>query len=236
MNRKTIFVFGFHHSGTTILRTILGHIRDAQTFLPEADPPNHPDFARDAKYRVFKNPEIKEEYFSAEYDEIVKFFIARNPLHVLSSCNRRHGEDPKIAEYTAKRYLRMAEIFVRTQGSATPNLYHVKYEDFFLDGHKAIRDALDKHDIEHDETIFQNQLYKNFSHKNQSEKAVPKERPSDTEHERLRLYQVNQPFQNNNDPSKIRLQPQQIKALQGDENVVKMYPEIIGELWGLNQT
>jgi hypothetical protein len=233
MNQNIIFVFGFHHSGTTILRTIFGHIGGSETFLPEADPLDHPDFAREAKYRVFKNPEIKEKYFSPSHHDIVKFFIARNPLHVLSSCNRRYSNNPSVAEHTVNRYRRMAEMFVRTQNEAVPNLHHIKYEDMFLDGHRAIREALAKHDIEHDEEIFRNQLYKNFSHKDQSDKSVPKNRPSDTDHERLRFYQVNQPFQNNNDPSKVFLQPLQIKALKEDENVAKMYPEIIAELWGM---
>lgn len=230
MNQNTLFVFGFQHSGTTILRTILGHINYSETFFPEVDPLDYPDFAKEAKYRVFKNTQTKDKYFAVPYHEIIKFFIIRNPLYVLSSCNRRYYKNKSLVSYIADRYLKMAKIFVRTKNENIPNLYHIKYEDMFLKGNRVIKEVLCKHNIEYNENIFQNELYKNFSHENQLKKTVPKNRPSDTDHTLLRLYQMNQPFQNNNDPLQIILQSEQINLLTGDKNIFKIYPEIIKQL------
>jgi len=223
---KTVFIFGFHHSGTTILRTILGHIEGAKTFLPEADPTDQPDFAKDATLRVFKNPEVKEEYFSDAYRDIVRIFLVRDPLQVLSSCNRRYRNDPQVARRTAENYLRMSSIFVRTRENPPPTLHHIRYEDMFQDGHKAIRDALDRHGIKHDDSIFQNQLRKNVSHKGQTPAHTPRNRPKDTDHELLRLYQMNQPFQDNNDPSKVHLLQSQIDAIRSDPLLPLIYPDL----------
>jgi hypothetical protein len=45
-------------------------------------------------------------------------------------------------------------------------------------------------------------------------------------HTETRLYQINQPFINNNDKSKINLLNSQIDTLTNDENILKIYPEI----------
>lgn len=233
---KTVFIFGHHHCGTTILRTILGHIEGAKTFLFEADPIEYPNFEKDAALRVFKNPEVKETYFSDTYQNIIRIFLVRDPVQVLSSINRRYQNDPPRARRTVRSYLRMAHIFVRTKKNPPKTLHHIRYEDMFVDGYKAIRDVLDKHSIKHDDNIFQNHLYKNLSHEGQSVEEVPKNKPEDTNHQQLRLYQVNQPFQNNNNPLKVCLQACQAEALKEDENVIKMYPEIIEKLQGVEKS
>ena len=228
IEKKIIFIFGFHHSGTTILRTILGHIDNINMSLEEKDPFECKDIllGDDKKFYVIKNPEIKNDYFYEKYKDIYKIFLIRNPLCVISSCNKRHinkMQNKQYIEHNITNYLEMVKKYCEFK---TSNLFHIRYEDMFTDSYESIKNILNKISVNFNNTIFNNTLYSNVSHKHQDSKDIPITRPSDTDHKKLRLYQVNQTFINNNDYNSLYLKKEQLISILENKYIKQLYPEI----------
>jgi hypothetical protein len=231
MGFKKIFIFGFPHSGTTILRTIISHIPKVYTVIEETfliDRSIEKVELADYDYVLFKNPVLRREYFQKSFHDVNKIFIIRNPLFVISSYNSRHKD--KINDYFKKNvvdcYLEMARAYLYYQKNTIPNLYFLRYEDMFNDNFSIIKNILSKIDLEFTEDIFDNKKYKNISHKNQNLSNIPTTKPSDLDHEELRLYQVNQELRNNNDIGKIRLSSCQLERILKNQDVNEIYPDI----------
>lgn len=228
---KKIFIFGFPHSGTTILRTIISHAPKVYTIIEETfliDQLIKKVDLADYDFVLFKNPVMRQDYFQQSFFDVNKIFIIRNPLFAISSYNTRHKD--KINEHFRKNvvdcYLEMAHAYLYYQKNIIPNLYFIKYEDIFSDNFLIIKNILSKIGIEFTDDIFDNKKYKNISHKNQNLSDVPTTRPNDSDHEELRFYQVNQELKNNNDFNKIHLSKCQLERIFNNEDVNKIYPDI----------
>ena len=229
---KKIFIFGFPHSGTTILRTILGHIPKIYTVLEETPSVDHLlDQINEKEYEciLFKNPVMRREYFQEYYHEINKIFIIRNPLFAISSYNTRHKNksNDHFKKNVADCYLEMAKLYLYYQNKEIPNLYFVKYEDIFENNFLILKDILNKIGLKFTDSIFNNKEYKNISHKNQETSNIPNFRPDDEDHENLRFYQVNQEFNNNNKLEKINLSKCQLDRILNDESTNQIYPDLL---------
>lgn len=224
---EKIFIFGLPHSGTTILRTIIGHIPRVHTILEETCSPNHQLNSNAYDYSVFKYPILKSDYFKEKYQDIHKIFIIRNPIFFLSSYNRRHNPDLSnhlFIENTTKCYLEAAYAYNYYQDKNINRLYFIKYEDMFIENFYKLKNLLLKIGLKFTDEIFDNKKYKNLSHKNQNIDQIPKNKPKDTDHEKLRLYQVNQEFKNYN--SEILIEKNQLNIIMKDHNVKKIYPDL----------
>ena len=80
---KKILLFGFPHSGTSILKTIIGHIDSVEEYLLETDTIDN--ISTNKPFMICKTPYCKDDYFSDKYKDYIKIFIIRNPLFIFSS-------------------------------------------------------------------------------------------------------------------------------------------------------
>ena len=228
-NKKIIFIFGFHHSGTTMLRTTLSHIDNSYTIIEETDPDSCEKIIESTnyKYYILKNPEIKKKYFQDKYNQIYKIFLIRNPLCVISSCNKRYPDKLKDQNYVSRNmtnYLDMVKAYCLED--QINNMFHLKYENMFLNQYQYIKEILNKISIDFTDMIFDNTLYCNISHRNQTFSEIPATRPQDIHHKNLRLYQINQQFINNNDYSSLYLNKYQLDSIMRNNYITQIYPEI----------
>jgi hypothetical protein len=226
---QKIFIFGLPHSGTTILRTIIGHIPKIYTVLKETSPNNFYN-NENYDYILFKNPILKSEYFKDDYRDIHKIFIIRNPIFSISSYVKRHKKQKNkedFIENAIKCHIEAAEAYLYYQNKNINKLYLIRYEDMFIDNFILLKEILSKIGLDFDDNIFDNQKYKNISHENQSYEQVPNQCPGDNKHKELRLYQVNQPFKNMNDINKIFLNDYQINKIISNESIKKLYPDAV---------
>ena len=84
---KKILIHGFPHCGTTIMKSILGHIDNVNEIVEESDLINQVD--NNFEFTVCKSPYTKQEYFGDDYNDYIKIFVIRNPLFVFSSLNKK---------------------------------------------------------------------------------------------------------------------------------------------------
>ena len=200
---KKIIVFGFAHSGTTILKSIIGHIEQVEEIHNEQKIIKKNQMTTDKDYIICKWPDVLINFFEDSYKDYIKIFIVRNPLWVFSSLNRRNNAK-MLSKYSISKYNQMLQLFHNfNQKESVNDLYTIKYEDLFENNFKNLKDIFDKIGlIYNEETIFDNNLFTNIC--NQKGPDVPIEKPDEIKHGHFRKWQINQPIANMNEPSKIQ--------------------------------
>jgi len=217
---QKILITGFPHCGTTILKSVIGHIDDVEEIYNETDFIN---IISKKKFILCKWPFIKEKFFDKIYEDYIKIFIIRNPLFVFSSLNKRfENTDYKIKGWINDYYIyiRTLKKFIKYKTNPVKNIYTIKYEDLFKDNFKELKKILDNIGFNYNETIFDNNKYNNISH--EGVKLVDK-KPNDTNHETFRTWQINQSFISKNDFSKIYLTNNQKEKLINNPYVLHLY-------------
>lgn len=220
MLNKKIIVFGFPHCGTTILKSIIGHIDDVDEIIDEKFNANKES---SKKYILCKYPHTYDFYFKNNYNDYIKIFIIRNPVWVFSSINRRFGYR-EVEKHRLDDYVNTLEKFIYYRENKLNNLYLIRYEDMFKDNFKNLKDIFMKIGLKFTDKIFDNSLYVNKN--TEKIKEIPKNMPKEFEHSKFRAYQINQPIINFNNISKIDLNDSQIKFMLNSKIIRKVYPNI----------
>jgi hypothetical protein len=217
-----ILICGFPHCGTTILKSIIGHINDVEEIIDETDQIPDSYTIEEDKYILCKYPFTLKKFFEKEYNDYIKIFIIRNPLFVFTSLNKRFSNNIPSG-HCIERYIQTVKLFLTCRNNLPANTYLIRYEDLFENNYQQIRNILDNIGIKYNDEIFDNTKYKN-----QHLKDIPQvdNIPSPTDNIRYRTWQINQPFVLNNDNSKIYLSKIQIKKIINDDNILQIYPNI----------
>ena len=216
---RKILICGFPHCGTSILRSIIGHVEEVEEIERES---NMITKNSNKKFILCKWPFTSNKFFEGEYDSYVKIFIIRNPLYVFSSLNKRFKyKIPR--DHSFDEYRKTIQMFTRYKDNPQKNVYTIRYEDLFENDHHNLKKILNDIGITYDDEIFCNEKYHNTMHP--GVKLVDY-KPINFEHAIYRTWQINQPFVSNNDISKIDLSGAQIDQIVNDPSVLQMYPDI----------
>ena len=224
---QNILIFGFSHSGTNILKTIMAKSPSVlvSSGSKELMSPTD-DLIKEAAnngiaYTLVKatqhtaRKKDKNTYLPDAGNGYKTVFIMRDPAYIYSSINRRfQGNIPSTHQFAI--YEKVATWFTQTRMNNTPNFYHIKYEDMFSNNYEKLMDLFKKLGIEYSMEM--------VSHGNKSDQSPP---AHGSYHNSFRQWQLTQPFENMNCPSKLQLTPQQRdQILQSD--AVRM----LGYGWG----
>lgn len=214
-----VLIFGFPHSGTSILKSIIGHIDEVDEIYDETAVVNR---TTNKKYILCKYPFTRDEFFGEKYEDYIKIFIIRNPLWIFSSLNKRFSR--KIPnDHSIDKYIETLQKFIFYTKNPINKLHLIRYEDLFENNHQKFKQLLNNIGFNYTDKIFNNTAYVNKISKN----LLPsKSKPRNTNHLRYRTYQINQPFINNNDIKNIDLNDDQKNKIKNDENIQKIYPDI----------
>jgi hypothetical protein len=226
---KKVIVFGFSHCGTTILKSIIGHIDDVYEIIDEVDiiEDSFIKEAEDKKFILCKYPQAKDIFFSDLYDDYIKIFIIRNPLWVYSSLNKRTNYN--ITDYhSIDKFINVCSFYNYYKLNTKQNLYLIRYEDMFNNNYDELKSIFNNIGFDYDDSIFNNELYINKSHSHITE--IPKDEVANTDHDRYRTYQINQPFKKNNDIQKIDLIYSQIDKIINNDEIKLIYPNIFNTI------
>ena len=217
---KKILICGYSHCGTTILKSIIGHIEEVEEIIDECD---KIDQSTNKKYILCKYPQAQSRFFDIEYKDYIKIFIIRNPLFVFSSINKRYGHYKLSKHHSIERYINIVKMFIKYKNNPEKNIYTIKYEDLFPNNYEELKKILNDIGFQYDNSIFDNSKYTNMAFSNV--KNV-KDKPSNQEHILYRTWQINQPIISNNHKSKIDLSDSQKEKLINNSYVLELYPDI----------
>ena len=217
---KKILICGYSHCGTTILKSIIGHIEEVEEIIDECDNINQ---STNKKYILCKCPQAQSKFFDTEYKDYIKIFIIRNPLFVFSSINKRYAHYRLSDLHSIQKYIDIVKMFIKYKNNPEKNIYTIKYEDLFPNNYKELKKILNDIGFRYDDSIFDNSKYTNMSHSNVK---IVDDKPSNRQHELYRTWQINQPFISNNHKSKIDLSDSQKEILINNSYILQLYPDI----------
>ena len=224
---KKVIIFGFPHSGTTILRNIISHIENVFDIVDEViNIDDHLNDYSSYKFVVCKYPYlINEDSLLTEYSDYFKIFLIRNPLYVFSSLNKRFEYQSLDLNHSIEKYINTVKEFNKFKSSNNiNNLFLIRYEDIFENNYKNLKYIFDKIGFTYNDSVFDNSKYTNKVQFGNN-LTIPKMRPSEQCHQEYRLFQINQLFENNNDKNNMSLTESQRQILTTDTNILEAYPE-----------
>lgn len=240
---KRIFVTGFPHSGTTILRAKLGEGKNVyEQKLESSYPLEIEEFSKSNKeFYLWKRPiilDIKDNPFDIilkntfkakskshlKDDDVV--FIMRNPYYSYSSIYKIFKKEFGTAQSTnhllanfVQDFVPTANLFLETLHNPQPKVYTLYYEKMFENDFQDLKYVINQIGIKYNDLSS-----KTKEHFVNDVTSVPQEQPEhyvgDVGH--YRTWQVNQPFTNFNDPSKLDLPQLFIDYLDSSELVRKL--------------
>ena len=216
---QKILICGFPHCGTSILKSIIGHIEDVEEIYNETEVITKKS---DKKFILCKWPFTRDKFFDKNYEDYIKIFIIRNPLFVFSSLNKRFNYSiPNCHNFDC--YINTLTKFIKYKNNPEKNIYTIKYEDLFENNYEELKKILNHIGFQYDYSIFDNSKYTNVIINDV--KLVDK-KPQNKDHGLYRTWQINQPFISNNDISKIDLNEVQIEKIVNNQYVLQIYPDI----------
>jgi len=219
---QKIIIFGFPHSGTSILKSIIGHIEEVCEIISETHIIDDKYTRSGKKYVLCKTPYTRADIFSDTYKDYIKIFIIRNPLWVFSSLNKRFLNNIP-SKCDVAEYIKSAEKFAYYRKNKAKNLYLIRYEDMFENNYQYLRAIFESIGLIYTDAIFDN---KNYLNKIKDNIDTPQEKPPNTDHDKYRTYQINQEFVNNNDIDNLDLTVEQKKILLTQPTILEIYPDI----------
>ena len=218
---RKIIIIGFPHCGTSILKSLIGHIDTVEEIVSETD---KIEKESEKEFVLCKWPSADIKFFGELYEDYTKIFIIRNPLWVFSSLNLRH-QSTHVIDYkfpsTVYDYVETAKKFIYFRENPVDNIYTIKYEEIFENNHEKLKNILDSIGLRYDDSIFDNTKFQNRI--TNGPISITKSKPSITDHLRYRTYQINQPLSSLNDPAKISLHPDQYLFFISDPTINKLY-------------
>ena len=175
MEKKKILITGYPHTGTSILKSKLGECTNLHECIDESDYV-HPRIVNDSgdnKFILIKSPvlplEIRKHKLKFNvYSEQSRYYgysiilTNRNPWNLFTSIIKR-GYDPLSGctnhldskyYHTIDEYLIMCEIFLDALKNNYPNVYAIKYEDFFQNDGASIKNIMNSIGLEYSDNIF----------------------------------------------------------------------------------
>ena len=217
---QKILIHGFPHAGTSILKSIIGHCENVEEIINESC---NIKKKSDKDFIVAKFPHTLDSFFTSKYDDYIKIFIVRDPRYVFSSLNKRLNY--KLDNYhSIQQYIKTIKNFSRCILTPREDIYCLKYEELFDDNFKVLRDMFDSIGFQYTDKVFDNSQYENSIHKGSK---IPSVKPENKDHLRYRMYQINQKFENMNDPKKIDLRKEQLYELEHNEFINIQYPILL---------
>ena len=206
---ERILVTGFPHTGTTVMRKIIGRsdgVVDEERELMAVNPSNYEiEKNDDVRAIVHKWPFAFDLNLNYEEDQKIVFII-RNPYYVFSSLNNRMGYGLR-KKHLIDDYAKVSDLFVTELPNK--NIFKVRYEDLFDNDYEKIREMFKF-------------LGLNYSSDVIEFKSKHEEKPDEVDHIRFRNWQIRQKFQCMNDPKRINLLPEQIKKISEIETVPEL--------------
>ena len=242
-----ILVSGFAHCGTSILKSIIGHIEGVYEVPQETQHKDeHVQKMKELgkEHLVIKTPRltvipelnsaVKLHCFSDHtyptpnpYKDYVVILIIRDPRYVVSSFNRRTEKKPGLSDRWLREYEKMASIYYSLKVNPAQNVYCIQYEKMFDDNFRRLRYILDDIGLSYTDAIFDNTQFTNSISATPRENiAVPENIADHTQQGdqflEYRTWQINQPFQNMNDPTKLNVTVKQEAFITGSKVFAKL--------------
>jgi hypothetical protein len=239
LKKTKILVTGFPHSGTSILKSKFGECSNLHEvpFETAFVRPEDVHYSGDKENILIKYPMLPVDiraggiaytrHPDSRYYEYTIIMVIRNPWNVYTGMIKA-GSNPMNnltmdggnSEYHSKveEYEVAAELFRQARDNNHPNIYAIRYEDFFPNNFEKLRELMDKLNLQYTEELFTNRT-KDYIHWPGKEYAdIKNNEDYQSDRYAYRTWQINQPFQNMNSEVTI---PDELSDILKNSNIVQ---------------
>ena len=230
---KKIFILGFPHSGTSILKRIIGNAPEVHEHPYETNvikPEITATAAANGKQAVVIKdinfpwlpsyaipgdvPRLVAEFKEYLADNAPALFIMviKNPADIFGSFNHRFGlpgPDARPPGHQFAEWETWAAVFTLLRSTPQANLFTIRYEEFFADRHSKLSELFSFLELPFDPSLLQNDRSSLIV---ESIATVPNKEPDSRAdgdgHGKFRTWQINQPFRDMTGESAANLDDQ----------------------------
>ncbi len=216
---KKIFILGFPHSGTSILKRIVGnapavyeHPYETNAIKPEITAAAAADgkqavVIKDINFPWLPNyaipsdvPRLAAEFkaYLADNTTVVFIMVIKNPADIFGSLNCRFGAaspDVRPPGHQFAEWETWAAVFSLFRSAPQANLFTICYEEFFADRHSKLFEMFSFLDLPFAASFLENDRTSLIV---ESVAAVPNQKPGSradgSGHGQFRTWQINQPI------------------------------------------
>jgi hypothetical protein len=207
---QRILVTGFPHSGTSILRKLIGNRGDVHDLPFEKRDIDEQELAEATKnvstHVVVKFPLIPENLMTDFDDWLV--VAMKHPCDVFGSMSARFATDDTTesrVRHSVQDWGIFADQWFRLSRKRPKGYIAVKYEDLFDQNFKTLRSVFAELELSFDESIVSSDRSDRIVEESVD---TPREEPARLEgkqHRLFRHWQINQPFENQTNKSRAYL-------------------------------
>lgn len=229
-NIKKILVTGFPHCGTSILRAKIGDATNVYEQTVESVFPIESELDNYAKsdkeFFLWKDPILRWDLtqngfgdkLNTPYKDDIIVAIIRNPYYVFTSQIKRELDPFSTQFHTVYDYIKFAQLFLEAKDKMFPNVHCVRYEDLFENDFFEIKSIMNKIGLLFEDTIFyqKNKIY------TMNIEPIKIRKKSKHGTDEYRVWQMNQPFENFNNKTKIKLPNELVEIFKSSEEITKL--------------
>ena len=212
-------VTGFPHSGTSILKSKLGECTNLYEVPFETAFVRPEDIYHSGEREniLIKYPMLPIDiraggiaytrHPDSRYYEYTIILVMRNPWYLYTGVVKSGSNplnnltvDGGSDDYFSKvhEYEVAAELFKQARDNNHPNIYAIRYEDFFPNNFEKLRELMDSLGLEYTDDIFSNRSKDYIHWPGKDYKNIKSDVSYESDRYEYRTWQINQPFQNMN--------------------------------------
>lgn len=215
-----ILIYGFPHTGTSILKKLIGNSPDVYKvieetkFIPEIDNITQNNIL--IKYAG--GTQLPFDFHETKYGDFKIILVIKNPYDAFASIMKRFNNF-KFKGCTINDWIHYGALFLKFQENPHPRVFTVKYEDFFKDNFLKIKEVFNFLNLDYDEEQI---IYNKKPAFISEEKTIPEKEPNrfGESHVYFRTWQINQPFKNMTGQSAKTL-PKGVKNILASLDITK---------------
>ena len=218
-----IIIYGFPHSGTSILRRMVGNCPDVHDVIGEKLYVEKDDLRHATGKDIvikYPSPILPDNFYRTTHKDYKIVIIIKNPYDIFGSITKRFGhlnqEHHKINDW-----VNHAELFLKFRNNDVDNVFAMKYEEMFENNFEKMKNMFDFLGLQYEEKKIIHSHRKAYI--TSGNLQIPIHAPDRRKaHGQFRQWQMNQKFENMTGHSSKFLSSGVIKELNALSVVKKL--------------
>jgi hypothetical protein len=234
--KDKILITGFPHTGTSILKSKFGECNNIFEYPYELDYLRDIELAskKNNEFALIKTPsipiEIKKYGLGALPNSIYKDYIiilvTRNPWNLFTSIYKS-GEDPLKNDtyhlnpahtFRIEEYIISCKLFLDAAIGNYPNVYAIRYEDFFINNFEPIKKIMNDIGLKYNDDLFIKRTKDYVGFHGYDINTIDTTNLNYKNRAAIRTWQINQPFENMNSDVNI---PDELSDILKNSNIIQ---------------
>jgi hypothetical protein len=215
-----ILIYGFPHSGTSILKRLICNSDEVYEIIEETYfiPENIETDKDNILIKYAGGKRLSYDFYYKEYKDYKIILVIKNPFDAIASLLKRFKK-LNFSGYSVPDWEYYTNLFLFFRQNPVTNIFTIKYKEIFENDFKKIEELFLFLNLKYDKDKI---IYNNRPAYISNDKYIPSEKPSrlNRYHVNFRTWQINQPLRNTTGESAKSL-PKHLRKLLNNLKITK---------------